>query len=409
MKRLDIMKHRLVLISFISFFVTAQISYAMEVEEQKPNTFTRITCVESPNGVKFLSKHCVAISGYSGCSIFDLKIQKPISLSNFDCSYLAVSPDRKKVAFSYDKTIELYDVASKTQEWKKEEQFTIGSFEFNPCGKAIIACLHEDARGHHRIVSRNLIGSSNDDNDGFANSEGIQIALHPKKEMMCVAEMWGTAWLCLSLDLQSPPVEIGLSHHNGSCQIGGNDYVAIVDSEGKVISIVDTNNKNSIWELKAAEDEIFINMVFYPKGSVLAVSSAKMRVQGSDTEESEEENLNTQFNDQYIMRYWDVENKKLLGQMQLDRSWDYGFAFDPTGRTVAIIFNEGCELYSVQNNVRYAKHGECEYEIEKQFSYYLFLIKEYLSGVQSSLTDQLIPKDIVSLVFKTLVKTFKRK
>jgi len=379
------MKRNSLILIITYFFILTHISHAMQTQNNKSIICKKITAVQKPNAVKYLTNDHVVIGG-QGCSIINLVTNEEKKISNFDCSYVALDPNKKKIAFSYDKTIELYNAETNKQEWFSKEKYPIHSFDFSHCGNTIFLCLAEDPRGNHIISKRNSLDTKDDD---INNSNSAVIALHPKKPTVCVAEMWGDLLIYQSYDLTLEPRLVFLTHHNSHCQVSSDGLIAVGDPDGRVISIVDSNIKSHIYQsIRSRKHEMFIRMLFYPRGSVLAVSSMLLRG-----------NL-----PRHLIRYWDVKTsalKLIYTTIQLNFSWDHDFSFSPDGKEVTIAFENECVSCFVPWQIRY----ECG--TKEKFPLMLFLLKNYVDKHQEIL-DQDIPNDIKLLLANTFFKTFER-
>lgn len=399
------MKYRFLSISFIYFFLVAQISYAMDVEEGSSGLCKQLVVMKNGmSDVKFLSKNTLVITG-EGCSLFDLetKIEKRIKEPDRfnpdvdDYFDLAVRSDGKKFAFSYGKTVELYDAQTHKLEWKKEEEYPISSFEFSSDNSTIVMCLNKQNYRGHRIVKRDYSLKNMIYNDYIASQEMYpQIALHPEKQMLCVANMWNDVLLYPSLDFESDPIVIVLSHTNDNCLIGAHDFVAVRDDEGKIISIINPHDNNSVWECKRdKKDEWFRAMAFYPRGSVLAILAIKDVPE--DAETSDHEN---------IIYYWDILAKKLLHTTSFISHYnDYHLiSFDEHGEQGLIVLNDDIERFFVPWKVRY------ETDIEKNILYPLFFLNQYICKrvVECSKRLEIVPNELIPLLKHTLLRIFER-
>ena len=374
------MQYKALLLIITHFFIVVQTSHAMGNEYNTLQIIKKLTTIKDPSDAKYLTEKLVVIAG-QGCSIVNLLTNEEEKISNAVCSYLAVDSSKKKIAFSYDKTIAVYNTEIQKQEWARTEEYPIESFEFSSCGNTIFLCLNEDNRGSRIITKRNYLENSCG-NDDVRNPYYPTIALHPKEHIMCMVETWGDVLIYQSHDLTLEPRIVSLSHHGSYCKISSDGLIAVGDPDGKVISIIDSNKKSQMYPcIRSEKDEMFIRMLFYPRGFVLAVTS-----------------LLTTNIAKHIMRYWDAKTLQLIYTTQsLNFGWDYDFSFCFDGKEVIVAFEKECLISPVPFEVQY------ENDTKERFPYKLFLLKKYIDQ-----QDQYIPNDIRLLLANAFLKTFER-
>jgi len=366
-------------------FIAVQLSYAMENENNKLRIIKKLTAIEYPICVKYLTKALVVVIG-DGCSIVNLLTNEEKKISKFGCSYLAVHPTGKKIAFSHHKTVEIYNTETNKNEWVSKEKYPIQSCDFSLDGNTLFLCLNEDHKGNNVITKRNYLENSCGDDD-IRSSALATIAFHPKQQIMYMTEMWGNVSIYQSSNLSLEPKVIKLLHYNNPCQhssqISPDGLIVVGDSDGQYISFINQNLDGCV-NIESERNEVFIRMLFYPRGLVLATSSLLKMI------------------NKHIMRYWDAKTLQLIHTTQpLKCDRDYDFAFSPDGKEIIIAFEEECLMFQVPFEVRY------ENGTKEKFPYKLFLLKKYIDKHQEIL-DQEIPEDVKLLLANTLFKTFER-
>ena len=207
------MKYNLFFVVMSNFFMVVQSSYAMENKNSTLEVIKKLTAIKPIavdtrlsnlkyfHAIEYVTNNSVVIGHRDGCSILDINNDKEIKkISDVPCYRLAVHPNQKKIAFSADTTIKLYDVETNKQEWSSSEEHYTRSILFNVCNDTIFLCLEPHARCNY----------SGDRCDNI-NPPDIDVALCSEKQIMCTVKTFdGVVSLYDASNLTLKPKKIEL-------------------------------------------------------------------------------------------------------------------------------------------------------------------------------------------------------
>lgn len=389
----------LFLLSIIGFIIVP--CYAMEGVVKQ--------CVEEPNCAQYITNNKIVVGHAKGCDIFDIKHNKHIvQISTFPCTVVAVHPDKTKIVFGgYDdryRILGLYDTKSSHQKWvelEKEEKDLLcyDSIYFNTSDDTILYSL-EAKKDPRRFIQKR-------DYTGKLTADSLQcdflprIAFSVKQQMLCVLQEYGDLVMyhgsCLLKELEkinTGPVVRSQLHD--SCCISSEGHIAIQRCYDHVDTIVRTLENGSMVEqkgcLKKQENEKFFFTFFYPKDSII-VTMSEFICDNGDSDEHE-----------YKMRYWDIKTGNVIDTMNCVVPYEsiYDYSVGPKRKKISLVLADKYMEFPVSWKVRH-QDGTKE-----KCLYFWWVLKNHIANVQLSFQDLFIPQDIMPLLFKALLKTFRR-
>lgn len=351
----------------------AQSFYAMEDETHALQNIKTLTSTK-PAYVQYLTRDTMVVRERglpAQCSIVD--IEKDEVITSFPYTTFAANPKNKKIAFSFDNYITIYNPQTKIYEWLKEETYHIDDFDFR-CDDILVLSLYNRDFGCDMIVQHDYVKNVRFDGCNKLRANYVRvIALHPKKPMMCMTD--DTIIRIYNLmDVTTKPREINLLNSVYGCCMGSNDFIAVKTTSGDKIFIIDTKRDDYVWpSIQAEKDEYFMDMLFYPKGSVLVTRSL-----------NQQKNLD-------IIRYWNIITKRIICTVPFVSHtkviWNFSFSFD--AKKIALACDNKCLSGTVPLQLLY------EVGIQEEVPYVLFLLRNYNT---QQLLNQDLPKDIIELL-----------
>lgn len=385
----NLMKYKQFLLSFAYFCVVIQLFYAMEEKSnslqmiQQLIPIKQLTSITHRNYIRYLTDDTLMMRNERGCSIINITEDKDVvKIGTGSCFYAVKSQDGKKIALSDHETIQIYDVQTNILEWEKKEKLPICSFVFNPLDNNIILRLYDATKHNSIFVRRNLKNNDDKKNDIITCHGHMHFKFHPKKPIMYVVEIVGSIWE-YNLLHRTIGQKMALDYSPNGFKISHEGTIALGEQSRNFIFIIDFNVDTIMHRsLKSVENERFLTMSFYPRGSVLATISKLLNISGKN-----------------IIRYWDLKTLKFMHESYMtDCNIIWNFSFSPHGKEFLLVFDNKSEIYSVPFVEIIYKEGTKE-----KFPYLLFVIKKLIEQ-----DNQTIQKDIERLLANICLTLFRR-
>lgn len=319
--------------------------------------------------VHFLTDDIVVTTTKLGCSLMEVKNNKEIKIISYvPCDYVVVDQLYKKIAFSHDNIVEIYNAVADTYEWERKEQLPIKSIHFGSNNNTIFLHVYDCNKKNYGIITKHTYGIGSCSYEEIIHLPCTNFVFHPKKPIMCALKDSSISVYDLSNKEQEPRV-INMNHTIGCCHISLDGIIATRNMIGDKISIINLNKESKPHDFSDALERFF-DMLFYPKGPILFTRSK----------------LSSR-NDLHIVRYWNVKTRQCIFKTFLIYSTAiWNCSFSPDGKNIAFIIDEKSAMYSVPLVVRYVS-------IKETYLYFLWLVKNCIEQQMQNM-----PKDIVELV-----------
>jgi WD40 repeat protein len=265
------MKHPFYLLITIQLLITATSCYTME---NKSNILAEITGLDNPVQTIFLSNNRIAINAINKCSIFDLSTQQEIPISTKDFSaydpiswpYLAVHPNKQKLAFAHDQTIKIYNTKTGAEKFSfstNDPSKTVASLIFSPSDDTIFVCYKNSCIIEHYNYKDNTL---HDSIPAHGKSYAPIVRFNPTKERLCIAPNPGTISI-RSLDKHLTEIFPTARDYHSCCEYSF-DGSLIAFGNAHNITILDPYTFGYI---EKNFKETVSSIAFHPKKQILAL------------------------------------------------------------------------------------------------------------------------------------------
>src|SRR6266404_4185162 len=270
------MKYHYYLFIMICFLSIAVPCNAMK-KENRLHCIEEMTAVKHPLRVQYLAKDRVAMSNSKGCFIVDLTTKEAQQIDRGygdpEVRVFSTQNGNKKIVSSWSwidvcgGSVKIYNAETGALEWDKEGD--------NAC---FMACSSYDnaiyLAGEKGIVKHNYVTKNYEDipiNDRHCQ---YSLVMHPKKEILCIAEFDPGVLSFYTLDNVTVPFKtITLPVASYFCQYSP-DGSYVVAGDLRDLFIIDPNREGDQYPcIKSKASEDFSVISFHPNSSVLAILS----------------------------------------------------------------------------------------------------------------------------------------
>lgn len=388
------MKYATELKHVIYLFMAIQPCFAMENEEITP--FIKDKDI-LPFGSTYFSKKCIYSNSGIPC-ITNCVTGHTTQINDLICDSVPLMyANNTKMIFKCTNTAKIYDlkenIIEKTLEVREGQLLSIQASSFdntilllstNDQKKDTIIMYHFTDTSHCYVLPEDTI-------------KNTTFIFHPQKKILFEIQKQNVKKYNYdhpnnSVEFQRLP---DLGYDPTMYKVSPEGFIAVIDNARTTISIMHLDNINQRFsKIKNKPFERCLNMIFYPKGSVLAIMFLNLE------------------NSKVLMRYWDVMKKQYIATTELSDEYFPGFFyFSCSGKKIilpywekdrpAIIESAGSYTSTVPFNVRY-KDGTRE-----KFPLLLFLLNNHIANYQM-LNNQVIPLDVINYLKHIYLKSFKR-
>ena len=344
-----------------------------------------VTCVKFPKHAHYLRRDRIIIESSNGCHIVDPITDKIIrKICNTCPTHIAVHPDKKKIALSSKKMIQIYSYDHVTNNIKKiwswnnfPKNYELYTSIFSPFDETIIT-RHAQFAGfmkHNYTTNKSVPW-----NNPYSTTLPPKIAFHRTQQIICLAHSSG----CISVHKYNGMNEINtlkIENYHYFCEYNFNSsiiacgnrkslYIVCPDTKQEPIKkhLIGTDRSNAWWDCIA----------FHPNGAVLTTLSSPNSV----------------------LCHWDIKTCQPIDTIPLlpdnnDLS-NPSLSFLPNGIELMITLGKKCIIIPISLNVIYPP------STRKKLYYLLFLLKNY-----TLYPCAILPKDIITLLMDSILAVFK--
>lgn len=326
-----------------------------------------ITIVEEPRRVRYFTDTKLAILGNKGnCIILDLHTKQSqciVKLGNpCGLDFPMVERNNKKIIMAYDTKVMIYNGETNIKQLIQQipiqkinrpyDVSKIRSLTVHPADNVLLLCYERSKRA---ITKYNYVSNTSEEIPIF-DQYCRSMALHPKKEIVCIAEYSGKIFLRELNNIIKPLNIIKLPegdccfcqyNPDGSCIVAGNN---------RNLYIIDQYEDTTIPFIATKDYEIIDGISFHSNG-LLGIIVTLTRSS--------------------IIQYWNLKTQQLIYETPMkysDQAYDICFSDD--GLEVVVAFSDKC----IRALVPFAIKEKC--------SYLLFVLNQLEEKYH-------VPKDIV--------------
>ncbi|HSC25283.1 MAG TPA: WD40 repeat domain-containing protein [Candidatus Babeliales bacterium] len=342
-----------------------------------------ITLVKDPWCAKYITNNSIVISGANGCALVNTKTKEANNIGdvyNYARNVILVpllQNNAERIIVSYNKIATIYNTQTGLEEGSIGGKKTIRSLAYDSNSNTIFLSYGEKEGGV--ITKYNF--STKDKTETSIDCQCCQsISMHPKKQILCIADRCANIFLYKSdtlKEIKKIIVEDGNSIFD-FCQYSS-DGSRIVAGNSKKLFIINPDIVPLVDScLQAKKHEYYQRIAFHPNNSTLAILSSIGSYKPS---------LGYVYVEQ-IVRYWDIKTQKFIDEESaLDSEYGYDLSFSPNGLEIIIVLEGKCIRMPVS------------FAIKEKYIYISFLLH------QIAKQENLI-KDIVHYCSNILLKTF---
>lgn len=397
------MKYATELKHVMYLFMTIQSCFAMEKieKEEEITPFIKDEYI-LPFGSTYFSKKCIYSNSGTPC-ITNRVTGHTTKISGLVCNSAPLMyANNTKMIFNCTNTAKIYDL--KENKIEKSLEFRGGqllSIQASSFDNTILLVSENDQKENTVIIYRFL-----DTSQCYVLPESTKkntiFIFHPQKQSLFEIR---TAYINKynyghpnnSIEFPRLP---DLGYDPTMYRVSPEGFIAVIDNARTTISIMHLDNINQRFsKIKNKPFERCLNMIFYSKGSVLAIMFFNIE------------------NSKVLMRYWDVMKKQYIATTELSDGYLSGFFyFSCSGKKIILPYWEktrpltiesaGSYISTVPFNVRY-KDGTRE-----KFPLLLFLLNNHITNCQrlnnQVIPLQVIPLEVINYLKHIYLKSFKR-